>query len=173
MEMKEGATALPEGEEKVVTEQPKTTATDSEVLKLKNALSKANSEAAEYKRQLRERQTKEEQAEADRAEAEKRREEELNALRAEVEASKRERTTATYSKSLLGAGYDAETADLIASTLPDGVSAEFFGQLKAFNDKQRQTLTMENYKQQPSLSTGLPPQPVDTELMKMREYIGL
>ena len=49
--------------------------------KLKNALSKSNSEAAEYKRKLQEKLSAEEKAEAERAEAQKKIEEELNYLR--------------------------------------------------------------------------------------------
>ena len=41
---------------------------NDEVTKLKTALSKANSEAADWKRQLREKQTEQERAEAERAE---------------------------------------------------------------------------------------------------------
>ena len=170
MEEKVGvATATPESEEGV-----KETPQDSEVTKLKQALSRANSEAAEYKRQLREKQTKEEADAADRAERERKRDEELEALRAEVKASKRERTTANYAKSLMGVGYDAETADLMASTLPDGVGADFFEKLKAFQDRQRQTLVAENYGKQPSLSVGTPPQSAEElEKEKLRKYIGL
>ena len=172
MEMKDGVSIAPEGEAKT-EEQKAPVANDSEITKLKNALSRANSEAAEYKRQLREKQTEAEKAEADRLEAEKKRDEELASLREQVKASKRERTTANYSKSLIGAGFDAETADLIANNLPDEVGAEFFGSLKAFNDKQREKYVLENYGKQPSLLVGQPPSPKDAEMAKLREYIGL
>lgn len=185
-EMKEAVQTAPEGEAK--TEVKPSVANDSaelarltaelesvkaELGKAKNVISRTNSEAAEYKRQLREKLTESEKAEADRLESERKREEELAALRAEADAYKRERTTAQYSKSLLGAGFDAETADLIANALPDGVNADFFGQLKAFNDKQKQESVLDNYRKQPSLSVGTPPNAGDAELAKLRSYIGL
>ena len=52
-----------------------------EVKNLKESLSKANSQAAEYKRQWREKQSEAERAEAERAEREKAVEEELKSLR--------------------------------------------------------------------------------------------
>ena len=58
-----------------------------EVTKLRNALSKANSDAAEWKRQFREKQTEQERAEAERAEREKAVEEELRGLRREKTVS--------------------------------------------------------------------------------------
>ena len=188
-EMKEAVSTAPEGEAK--TEVKPSVANDSaelarlaaelesvkaELGKAKNVISRTNSEAAEYKRQLREKQTEAEKAEADRLEAERKREEELEALRAEVKASKRERTTANYSKSLLGAGFDAETADLIANHLPDEMGEEFFSSLKAFNDRQHEKYVMENYGKQPGLSVGQPPKgitPEEEEQRKMEKYIGL
>lgn len=145
-----------------------------ELGKAKNTISRTNSEAAEYKRQLREKQTKEEAEAAERAERERKRDEELETLRAQAEAWKRERTTANYSKALMGVGYDAETADLIANTLPDGVGTEFFDGLKAFQDKQRQAIITESYSKQPSLSVGTPPQSAeDLEMARLRKSIGL
>ena len=53
---------------------------NGEITKLKAALSKANSEAADWKRQFRDKQTEQERAEAERAEAEKAMQEELASL---------------------------------------------------------------------------------------------
>ena len=61
--------AVNEQTETVKTEPAKVTKPDPELEKLKAALSRANGEAAEYKRQLREKQTEAERAEAERAEA--------------------------------------------------------------------------------------------------------
>jgi chromosome segregation ATPase len=52
-----------------------------EINKLKASLSKANSDAAEWKRQFREKQSEQERAEAERAEREKAVEDELRTLR--------------------------------------------------------------------------------------------
>ena len=60
---------------------------NSEVEKLKRLLSKANSEAASYKDQLRAKQTEAERAEAERAEQEQAMREELETLRKEKRVS--------------------------------------------------------------------------------------
>ena len=70
-----------------------------EVTKLKTALSKANSDAAEWKRQFREKQTEAERAEAERQEREKAVEDELRSLR-------RDKTVSGYVASCLSLGYD-------------------------------------------------------------------
>ena len=69
-----------------VKETPKEPAKpdNTELTKLKAALSKANSEAAEYRRLLREKQTEQERIEADRLEQEKAMREELETLRKSV-----------------------------------------------------------------------------------------
>ena len=66
-----------------VKEKPDT----GEIERLKAALSKANSQAAEFKRALREKQTEQERAEAERAEADKALHDELETLRKEKRVS--------------------------------------------------------------------------------------
>ena len=181
-EMKEAVQTAPEGEAKtepkipVANDSAEVARLKAEIERQKKIISDTNSEAAEYKRQLRAKQTEAEKAEADRLEAERKREEELNALRAEAQAYKRERTTANYSRALLNAGFDAEAADLIATHLPDEMGEDFFSSLKAFNDRQHEKYVMENYGKQPGLSVGQPPKgitPEEEEQRKMEKYIGL
>lgn len=148
-------------------EQP--AADNTEATKLKTALSKANGEAAEYKRLLREKQTEAERAEADRQEAEKKLQEELAAYRT------RERLS-SYKANYMAAGYDAETAEALAKALPEGVPDDFFATQKSFLDKQKQTLLSEAINKQPGLSVGTPPSGSDAEkaeMDKFRRYIGL
>ena len=73
---------------------------NSEITKLKAALSKANSEAADWKRQFRDKQSETERAEAERAENEKAMQEELASLR-------RGKVVDEYAKRCMGMGYDA------------------------------------------------------------------
>ena len=88
-----------------------------EVTKLKTALSKANSDAAEWKRQFREKQTEAERAEAERKEREQAVEEELRVLR-------RDKTIAGFVNSCLALGYDKELAQRAATAMADNDAAE-------------------------------------------------
>ena len=141
----------------------------ADVTKLKTSLSKANSEAAEYKRLLREKQTEAERAEADRAEREKALQDELANYR------DRERIS-TYKANLMGAGIDEPTADLMAKSLPEGVSDEYFLATKSFLDNQRQKLLTESINKQPGLSVGTPPTAAQAEREEenlLRKHMGL
>ena len=141
----------------------------ADVTKLKTSLSKANSEAAEYKRLLREKQTEAERAEADRAEREKALQDELASYR------DRERIS-TYKANLMGAGIDEPTADLMAKSLPEGVQDEYFLATKSFLDNQRQKLLTESINKQPGLSVGTPPTAAQAEREEenlLRKRMGL
>lgn len=141
----------------------------ADVTKLKTSLSKANSEAAEYRRLLREKQTEAERAEADRAEREKALQDELASYR------DRERIS-TYKANLMGAGIDEPTADLMAKSLPEGVADEYFLATKSFLDNQRQKLLTESINKQPGLSVGTPPTAAQAEREEenlLRKHMGL
>lgn len=144
--------------------------TDStELNKLKAALSKSNSEAAEYKRLLREKQTEAERAEAERAEKDREREELLHSLLEEKRVS-------TYKAQLMAAGVDPDTADLMAKSLPEGVADEYFLATKSFLDNQRQKLLTESINKQPGLSVGTPPTAAQAEREEenlLRKHMGL
>ena len=150
-------------------EAPKPSEESAEVLKLKAALSKANSEAAEFKRQLREKQTEQERAESERAEAAKKLQDEL------AEYRKRERI-ASYKSKLMEAGVAADMADLMAKSLPEGVSDEYFATTKQYFEKQKQEIRAEALNAQPTLSVGTPPttqSAAEAEKAQMRKWIGL
>lgn len=142
---------------------------NEDVTKLKTALSRANSEAAEYKRQLREKQTEQERAEAERAEADKKLQDELNALR-------RDKTISGYAGKLVANGFDAETAAKMAASLPDGVSDEFFASQKAFLDTAKQQIEAAALNKQPQPTAGQPlksTQIEDAFTASMRRAAGL
>lgn len=146
-------------------EQPKE---DPEVTKLKAALSRANSEAAEWKRQLREKQTEQEKAEADRREREAQRDARL----AELEAKDR---INTYKNRLMETGVDPASADMMANSLPDGVSDEYFATLKSYLETQRKAADTAALNNQPKLSVGMPPTGITKteEDMKLDKIFGL
>ena len=142
---------------------------DPEIAKLKAALSRANSEAAEWRRKLNEKQTEQERAEMERAEREKARDARL----AELEAKDR---VNTYAEKLIAAGYDAQSAKEMANSLPDGVGDAYFAAQKTFIENQRQAFEAAALKNQPGLSVGMPPtadQLKKAELNKLRGYAGL
>ena len=128
----------------------------ADVTRLKTSLSKANSEAAEYKRLLREKQTEAERAEAERAEKDREREELLKSLLEEKRVS-------TYKSQLMAAGVDPDTADLMAKSLPEGVSDEYFQATKSFLDAQRKNAEIAALGKQPGLSVGTPPKGMTKE----------
>lgn len=141
----------------------------AEINKYKTLISKANAEAARYKDELRAKQTEAERAEADRLENEKKLQEELQQYRT------RERIS-SYKANLMAAGYDANTAEIMAKALPEGVSDEYFAANKTFLDNQKQTLLSEALNKQPKPSVGTPPTANDAEAAEManlRRYIGL
>lgn len=140
-----------------------------EIENLKRIASNANSEAANYKRELRAKQSEAERAEADRAEREKQRDAEI----AELRAYKRE---ADYSEKLIAAGVDPVSAKAMAKAMPDGVDDSYFEATKQFIAVQKQTILNEKLAKQPGLSVGTPPSAADAqkdEDAKIRQWFGL
>ena len=118
---KEGMTA-----EELVAAIEKAPDPTTEVEKLRNAVTKANSEAAEYKKQLKAKRTDDENAaqeQADKlAELQKQNEEYAKT----VAALKKEKTIATYKAEFVKQGYEAELADKAANALADNDTAKLF-----------------------------------------------
>lgn len=151
------------------TPEPVTIDRTEELDRLKASLSKSNSEVAEYKRKLQEKMTADERAEEARKEAEK-------TMREELESLRREKTVSSYVTSLMGVGYDANTASKMASSLPDGISMEFFDSQKAFLEQRESQIKADALKEQPTLSVGTPPTTntvQDQEYAQMRKWAGL
>lgn len=153
------------------TEPAKDTKPDNsaEVEKLKTLLSKANGEAAEYKRQLREKQTEAERAEAERAEQDK-------AMREELETLRKEKTVSDYTARCVALNMDADLAAKTATALADGDMDSVFDCLKSFVDATVTRLNNAALNRQPGLSTGTPPTTNSTALSeenKMRKWMGL
>lgn len=141
----------------------------AELARVRNALNKASSECADYKKQLRERQTEAEREAADRLERE-------NALQEELKAYKVRERVSTYKAQLMSVGYDAETAEVMANALPEGVSDDFFAKQKSFLEGQRQKIVTETLNNQPGLSVGTPPTAAQAETEQenvWRKHMGL
>ena len=140
-----------------------------EVTRLKNALSKANSDAAEWKRQFREKQTEAERAEAERQEREKAVEDELRTLR-------RDKSVSGYAAQYLALGYTKELALKAAEATADGDAATIMSCQQEYIEAKTKELEAAALNKQPTLTTGSPPTAKDVEkdeLNKLRAVMGL
>lgn len=142
---------------------------DPQVSKLKTAVSRANSEAAEYKRQLREKQTEQERMQAEQ-------EEQARLMKEQLAALQREKTISTYKASYLSLGYDEALAASSAEAITDGDMDTFFSNQKMFLEAQKQRLEAEALNRQPKPSVGTtltPAQIEEQEVAKLRKQFGL
>ena len=161
--------AVAEQAEPAKTEPVKETKPDPELEKLKAALSRANSEAAEYKRALREKQTEKERADAERAEADK-------AMREELETLRKEKRVSEYTAKCVTLNMDAELAGKTANALADGDMDSVFDCLREFVEATKTRLNNEALNRQSGLSAGIPPTKGNTEdeiTAQLRRYAGL
>ena len=162
--------------EQAVEQQPENKQTEpaekpenAEIARLKAALSKASSDAAEWKRQLREKQTEQERAEAERAEADK-------AMREELATLRHEKAVSDYTGKCLSLDFDADLAAKTANAMADGDMNAVFDCLKAFVEATTTRLNNEALNRQPGLSAGIPPTTnaaVKSEDDKIRGWMGL
>ena len=140
--------------------------------KLKSSLNKANHEASEYKKALKELQEKSmseaERAEAERAEIEK-------SLREQVEALTKEKTTASYKANLLANGYDDTLATSTAEALVNGDMTAVFASIKSYGEAVATKAKNDLLGTQPILKGGEPPKGAaeDKEVKAFREAMGL
>ena len=164
------ATADVEQTETVKTEPAKTENADSaEVEKLKAALSRANSQAADYKRQLRAKQDAAEAAEAERAEQEQ-------AMREELETLRKEKDISDSVNRALALNMDADISQKLAEAWNAHDKDSMFDCLKAFVEATKTRLSNEALNRQPGLSAGIPPTKGNTEdeiTAQLRRYAGL
>ena len=99
----------------------------SEIERLKTALSKSNSEAADYKKQLREKMTAEELKAKEDAEK-------WDEIVKERDALLREKTVATHKARYLSLGYDEKLADETAEAMANGELDKVFANQKKHLD---------------------------------------
>lgn len=121
----------------------------SEITRLKEALSKSNSEAADYKRQLRAKQSDDEI----KAEKEK---EERDAIMKELESLRKDKAIGAHKTALLSLGYEAELAGSSAKALFSGDYETFFANEKKFIEMQKKAATAAALDKHPGLSSGNP-----------------
>lgn len=115
--------------------------------KLKKANDKATSEAASYKKQLREKQTAEEIALQEKAEKEAEREEQFQKLL-------RENTITKFEKNFLTLGYPADLAAKAATAQCDNDTDELFSIQQAFIEEKEKTMKADWMKSMPNPPAG-------------------
>ena len=150
-------------------EIPKPATDTDEVIKLKNALSNANSQAAEYKRALREKQSEQERAEAERAEREAARDAEIKELR-------RDKTVSGYLANCLSLGYSNELAQRAAEAMADNDAAAIMECQREFLEVKQREIEAAALNKQPTITPGAPPTATEAEKAaqnKTRSYFGL
>ena len=107
---------------------------DAEVARLKAALSKANSEAADYKKQLRSKQTEAEAAAAQQKE-------DYDKAMKENAELKRSIALSEKKAKLLGMGYDADLADKTAAAMVDGDMDTVLANQQTYLEAQKKSMT--------------------------------
>lgn len=148
--------------------EPNAPATDSET-KLKEALSRANADASEWKKKYRATLDDAKRAEEERAERDRERDEELATLRKERQISQLE---AQY----LAVGYPAELASSSAKAQAEGDTATVLANQTKFIEDTKKKLEAEALGKQPPITPGKPPkgQDADDEFFDtVRKYAGL
>lgn len=143
-----------------------------DTMKLKNALNKASSDVAEFKRQLK---TLQEQKLTDEEKAKLAHEEAEKALKAELETLKHEKTISSYKAKYLANGYDEALASSTAEALANGDMETVFANQKTYNDSVMAKAKESLLNNQPGLSKGEPPKcdPDSKEVDAFTRAIGI
>ena len=113
----------------------------------KEALDKAASEAANFKKQLRERMSEEEAAKAKAAE-------DMASVMAELESLKAEKAVSEYTAQFMGIGYDEALAKATAQAVQKGDMAAMFKNHAKFVAEQEKKLKADLLKETPAPPAG-------------------
>ena len=119
----------------------------AEIDRLRNALSKSNSEAAEMKKQIREKMSAEEVKAKEDAEK-------LEALIKERDALLREKTVANHKAKYLSLGYDEKLANDTAEALANGELDKVFENQKKHNEAVEKKIRADVLKETPKPEGG-------------------
>lgn len=120
----------------------------ADVERYKNAASKANSEAAEYKRKLKEATANGEKA----AEASNT---ELTAIKEQLAALQREKAISEHTASFIAQGYDKAMAAESAAAFLDGDAAKLFANMTKFMENHDKAMTAKGVSELKRPASGL------------------
>ena len=161
---------------KETPKEPTIAELQAEIKHLKEAISASNSDAAKKKREAEEWKGKYTSTLDEQKKKEFEAEENARKMQEELSVYKTKERVASYTAKLMSAGYDAQTAALMASGLPEGVSDEFFESQKAFLASKTQEIKTQTINSQPNLPSGIPPTAQDAQKAedeKLRKWFGL
>lgn len=119
----------------------------ADVERYKNAVSKANSEVAEWKRKHKEQLSAEEKAKEEEAEK-------LQAMQEELAELKKEKTISEYVSKFVGLGYTNENAVLVATALMEGNVDKVVELQKAFVSDRETKVKQDLIKNTPTPPAG-------------------
>lgn len=136
--------------------QAKLTALEAEKDKLKKAMDSACSDAAKQKKEAAKWKDQYTATLDEQKRKELETEEANKLLMAQLAEFKAKERISTYKSKLLSAGYDEQTANTMASALPDGIEDTFFEAQRTFLENTKQSIKTQTLNSQPSLSVGTP-----------------
>lgn len=122
-------------------------ADNSELERLKSAISKANSESADWKRKYQAQLSEDDKKKQEQAD-------ELETLKSQLAELQAEKVLSGYKASLLGLGFDEKLAGTGAKSLAEGKMDEFFADAKKFLDNYEQKIKAEVMKATPKPPAG-------------------
>lgn len=132
----------------------------SELERIKNALSKSNSEAADWKKKHNALLSEEEQKKMANEEA-------LTAMQTELATLRKDKIVSAHTTKLLALGYDEALAVETATALADGDTEKVFANQKKFLDTKEKTWKSDALKKTPVPEPGKPPKVDKPEFGKM------
>lgn len=119
----------------------------AELERYKNAVSKANSEAADWKKKHNALLTADDKEKQER-------DEELANLRTELEELKKEKAVTSYKAKFLGLGYEEALAEDTANALAEGDMDKVFANQKKHNETREKTIKADLLKKTPTPQAG-------------------
>lgn len=141
----------------------------AENAKLKEAVSTASAQAADYKRKWRDSMSEQERKDAEIAE-------QRAAEKAMLDQLLTEKRVSGYAERIVAAGYDPATAKIMAAALPEGVGDDYFAAIKSGMDARIEATKNAMLNTQPTVTGGTTPTAEDAnkaELEKLRRAFGL
>lgn len=134
----------------------------TELERYKNAVSKANSEAADWKKKHNALLTAEDKAKQDK-------DEELTSLKTEIEELKKEKAVSAYKSKFMGLGYDEALAEATAKALSEGDMETVFTNQKKFGDSQAKKIEADLLKGTSTPPAGKEKQMSKDDIMKITD----
>lgn len=142
----------------------------SEIDNFKKMISKANTEAAEWKRKHNALLSEEEKAKAEAEEERQRKENEFAEMQKKLNDLETEKTVALYQAKLVSMGYTANLASSTAKALSEGKMNEVFANMAQHLDAKEKDLRASILKDTPTPNTGATTDEITKEDFKKMGY---